>query len=523
MLRVLALALLAGAVHADTIYAKSGSAPIAKDVMVVEQTADKVFYLDKRLKKRSLSMSMVGRVSKKKSIVHEYKEKEAAATTTDAEVALALWAGKNNFHKDVVRACYVRALEKDKNNEAANVFLGRVKHEGEWMTPAERDQRVADAKAAEMKARGLVEYKGQWVTPEDKEKLERGLVKHDGRWLTPDQVKEAQGFVKYEGKWIKKDELAAMKLVGPARKDTGLGDRLKVVQTPNCIVMGDLPEAKLKELGTAMEKLLKEWYRIFPDSKGTEMIAGKYHHYAFKKAGPYQKLVRALYKRQKAQFQWEGRTDKIEKARMKARLKETSFWEIHPGAMSAHVQMPDPFESLKAHCIHFAANVLATRHHGPNFPTWWLNEGLAYYFERKITGTIQTFNTDVGGGGGYSNQGPVDENQQNPWLDATKWKDLILGMVRTGRDPKLEQMKGKVLYGTKNRLNHKDIAKAYTVVTFLIQDDIKKFAAFFKDAKTGDGANAVEAETVAAIKHYKSYREIDKRWKAYALNGFRLR
>jgi hypothetical protein len=208
---------------------------------------------------------------------------------------------------------------------------------------------------------------------------------------------------------------------------------------------------------------------------------------------------------------------------MKLRLKETSFWEIYPGAMSAHVQMPDPFESLKAHCIHFAANVLATRHHGPTFPTWWLNEGLAYYFERKITGTIQTFNTDVGGGGGYSNQGPVDANQQNPWLDATKWKDLILGMVRTGRDPKLEKMKGKVLYGSKNRLDHKDIAKAYTVVTFLLQDDIKKFAAFFKDAKTGDGANAVENETAAALKHYKSYREIDKRWKAYALNGFRMR
>ena len=33
----------------------------------------------------------------------------------------------------------------------------------------------------------------------------------------------------------------------------------------------------------------------------------------------------------------------------------------------------------------------------------------------------------------------------------------------------------------------------------------------------------VEAETAAAIKHYKSYREIDKRWKNYALNGFRLR
>jgi len=300
------LLILCAIANADDIYAKSGSAPMVRDVMVVEQTSDRIYYLDKRLKKRGLSKAMVGRVEKKRSVIHDFKEREAAAKDADAVMTLAGWAAKKGFHKEVIRSLWESALKLDPNNPGANLALGRVQHKGRWMTPAGREQAIADEDAAEMKAKGLVRYKDQWVTPDDKAKLERGLVRFKGRWMTPDQVKEAQGYVKFQGKWVKKDDLEVEKLLGPARKATGLGDKLRLLQTKHIAIMGDLPDDKLADLGKSMEKLVSEWHRLFPQAKGTELLAGKYRLYVFRKARPYQKLVKALFKQEKEQYQWTG-------------------------------------------------------------------------------------------------------------------------------------------------------------------------------------------------------------------------
>ena len=60
------------------------------------------------------------------------------------------------------------------------------------------------------------------------------------------------------------------------------------------------------------------------------------------------------------------------------------------------------------------------------------------------------------------------------------------------------------------------------MVCFLILDDAKKFAAFYSDAKNGPGDSPIEREVAAVIKHYGSYDKIEARWKAYALNNFRI-
>jgi hypothetical protein len=366
-----------------------------------------------------------------------------------------------------------------------------------------------------------VRWQDQWVTPEDKEKLDQGFRKHDGRWMTPDEIKEAEGYVKHEGKWVRKEDLAALKLLGPARKDTGLGDQLVVAQTERFLVLGDLPQEQLKDLGGAMERLYGEWKRIFPDADDKALFAGgKYTLYAFKKNPPYQKLVRAIYDRMKEEGGHSDSFLKREEERMRARLRVTSLWDVTPAPLSAHVQMPDPFEGLRAHCIHFAANVLASRHARVAFPTWWLNEGIGYYFEKHVAGAIQTYSTDVGVAK-YAEEGAADA-KVDPWLDATQWPNLLLQLVRGGRDPQLDRMKGKNLYEDMNRLTVQDVAKAWSVVTYLIHDDPRKFAAFFKDAKTGAGDTDVEREVAAVIKHYGSYGKIEEGWKAYALNGYRI-
>jgi hypothetical protein len=276
----------------------------------------------------------------------------------------------------------------------------------------------------------------------------------------------------------------------------------------------------MKDLGGMMERLYGEWKRIFPDADEKQLLGGtKYTLYVFKKSPPYQKLVRALFDRLKEEGGHSEAWLKREEDRMRARLRVTSLWEVSPAPYSAHVQMPDPFEGLRSHCAHFAANALATRYGNVCYPTWWINEGLGYYFEKQVTGSIQTFSTDVGVAK-YA-ETPQPDAKGDPWLDANQWGALLLQLVRTGRDPQLDKIKGKNLYEAENKLSVQDLAKGASVVTFLILDDPKKFAAFFRDAKTGSGSD-VEREAAAVIKHYGSYSKIEERWKAYALNGYRL-
>ncbi|MFI5402637.1 MAG: hypothetical protein ACHQ1G_06840, partial [Planctomycetota bacterium] len=494
---ILPLLLCAAVVRADDIYGKQGDKPFAADVKVVSE-GEKILYVDKSLKERSFAKDMVGRIEKRRSDVHECLDKLDAAKDGAALVAVAQWAEQKKFTKAALDSIYERALAADPRNEPANLWLGRVLYKDEWMTPAQKEERERLDLEAEKAAQGLVRFEDQWVTPEDKAKLEQGLRKHDGRWMTPDEIKEAEGFVKHDGKWVKKSELEAIKILGPARKDTGLGDQMVIAQTERFLVLGDLPEDQMKDLAGAMERLYVEWKRIFPDADEKLLFGGgKYTLYAFKKSAPYQKLVRAIFDHLKEEPGHSDAWMKREEERSRSRLRVTSFWEVLPGPHSAHVQMPDPFEGMRSHCAHFAANVLATRHARVVFPTWWLNEGIGYYFEKQITGSIQTFSTDVGVAKYAEN--PAPDAKGDPWLDAAQWNNLVLQLVRTGRDPQLDKMKGKNLYEAENRLSVQDVAKAHSVVTFLVLDDPKKFAAFFASAKTGSG-NEVEREVAAVIK-----------------------
>ncbi len=513
------LLLVSGLASGDEIHFRSGS--ITKNVKIVEKSETMVVFVGKSLKQQRYPMSLVKKVVQKPSIIHEYDDRATGAKSADSVMALADWAAKKKFHKKVIKSLHEKALKLDPTHEGANLALGRVQYEGEWMTPTERDTRAKGADEAAMKAKGLVRWQDEWVTPEDKAKLEKGLRKYKGRWMSEAAIKEAEGYVRHEGGWVKKDDLEIVKLTGWAAKATGLGKRLQLHQTEHYAVMGDLPPAETKTIAETMERLYAEWVRIFPSAKDSDLLEGKHRLYAFKKNGPYKKLVRRVYETQKRAERWSRPKTKQEKQRMNMRMRETSFWEIAPYPLSAHVQMPDPFEGLRAHCVHFGANSMSTRFDRMRFPTWWLNEGLAYYLEKRVTGTIQTFNVDVGRSG-YADGGPLENNKANPWLDGTKWPALLTRLVQGQRDPKLDRFKAKTLYGDKNRLNSKELAKAWSVVTYLIETDVRKFAEFFIDAKSGPGDSDLEREVSAMLKHFGGYRKVDEAWRAYAKNNFRI-
>ncbi|MCZ6572008.1 MAG: hypothetical protein O7C98_02455 [Planctomycetota bacterium] len=528
------LLVLSGPAAADEVVLTSGKA--IKDVKVIEETDAKVVYVNRRLKKVTYPKSIVRSVVRKHSVIHDYDERLAAATDADAVMELAAWAAAQKFHKTVIRRLNERAVQLNPQHPAANQALGRVQHKGEWMTPADRDARAREDEAAQKRAEGLVEHEGQWVTPADKEKLEQGLRQYKGEWKTADQIKEAQGYVKYGGEWVRKDELAVKRLLGPARRATGLGKRLQLEISDHYAVLGDLEAKKLKNVAKTMEKLYAEWLRVFPSSKDENLLEGKHRVYVFRKNPPYRRLARWAFEQQKQSQRWDPARLRMEKVRTSLRQRVTSFWEVHfkrvnpqgdqygradTEIMSAHVQMPDPYEGLRAHCVHFGGNILVTRFvNAYRFPTWWLNEGIAYYFEKRITGKIHTFSADVGGGGYTS--GDIEGDRKNPWLDTDNWPGQLAGLVQKRRDPQLQKMKGKDIFSDSNRLTAQELAKAWSVVTYLIHSDAKKFEAFVRDAKQGPGDTAVERETASVIKHYGGYDKVEKGWRKYVGNNFRI-
>ena len=392
--------------RADDIYAKQGGGKLASGVRVVEEKNGKVYYQDKSLKIRAFPKRMIGRIERKRSDVHVYWKRLDEAESADEVMAIAEWANARKFRGEAFDNLYKRALELDPDNEGANKALGRVRFEGEWMTPEEKAKRLTDDEAQKMRAKGLVRWKGKWVTPEDKEKLEQGLVKFRGRWMTPAQKKRAEELAKGGGGngggggggGAVAGPMDLQAFFQQTRRDTGLGARLLMAQTEHFAVIGDLQQNELQQLAAILERMFGEWLRIFPDTRD-DILAGKCRILVFRKAPPYQRLVRAKHKRLLAAKSLKGDRLKIETLRMKMRLRETNFWEVVPNPETVHVQMPDSLEALRSRCVHYATNVLMSRYKKIAFPTWWLNEGVAYYLEQRVTGMIVTYNVDVGGGG----------------------------------------------------------------------------------------------------------------------------
>ena len=123
---LLANVLLVFPAAADTLYLKANGKPVAKGIMVVEETADEYVYIDKSLKRRSFAKSMIGRVSKERTDIHEYKERFAALEDGAAAVELAEWAQKKKFRKNVIADTYAKAVEFDPANAKAHEALGHV-------------------------------------------------------------------------------------------------------------------------------------------------------------------------------------------------------------------------------------------------------------------------------------------------------------------------------------------------------------------------------------------------------------
>ncbi|MCZ6596829.1 MAG: hypothetical protein O7B99_04250 [Planctomycetota bacterium] len=181
----------------------------------------------------------------------EYEELLAACKSGEDFYQLGLWCEENKLRKRAQKI-YARAIDIDPEHQGARLKLGFVLYKGEWMTPAERDERHAADLAAEMEAKGLVEHEGRWVTPEDKAKLEQGLVLHEGDWLPLAEAMRRKGFEEYAGKWLPRAEALARRGAEGLIEKTGV--QLEIHIANEAVFIGSASLSLMEMTGRGLDK-----------------------------------------------------------------------------------------------------------------------------------------------------------------------------------------------------------------------------------------------------------------------------
>jgi hypothetical protein len=189
---------------ADILHLKDGR---RIEGQVVEETT-KVVRIKTRLGELEFKPSEVESIERGKTKSQEFDERWARAVTGDDFFELGKWAEKKRLRKET-RKAMKQAVRIDPKHAGANSWLGLVEYRGDWMTPEERDRRMAADREAEMREKGLVRYGKRWVTPAERDKLEAGLVLHGGEWIPFAEAQRAKGLEEFEGRWITRSEAFA--------------------------------------------------------------------------------------------------------------------------------------------------------------------------------------------------------------------------------------------------------------------------------------------------------------------------
>jgi hypothetical protein len=149
------LLFLPAAAHADEIYTRSGGHLTGE---IVERGPQSLV-VDIGIGRVELPLSYIERIVPGAAPVTVYRERARALDPGDLDgwMALGRWARENDLTVQATDA-FEHVVARDPAHAAAQRALGRVSVNGEWMT---REESYA--------ARGLVRFEGAWVSPEERE------------------------------------------------------------------------------------------------------------------------------------------------------------------------------------------------------------------------------------------------------------------------------------------------------------------------------------------------------------------
>lgn len=153
--------ILTGTAEADLVLLRGGG-HLQGVILPGDSRSDKVLVLTADSPTPvSFHKDQLIRVEKSASPLDEYLiRRDQIKATAAAHYELGLWCEAKRLKGPAVIE-YRRAAEIDDQYAPAQRKLGKVAHQGRWLTP---DQLRA--------AQGLIKVKGRWVTPEEKERLD---------------------------------------------------------------------------------------------------------------------------------------------------------------------------------------------------------------------------------------------------------------------------------------------------------------------------------------------------------------
>lgn len=414
------------------------------------------------------------------------------------------WAKKAGFEKEL-ELILQRIVELSPKNSKARKLLGHIKTEdGRWMSPAELEAERLAKEEAEMKAKGLVRYQGKWVTPEDKEAMERGLMKDGDAWVTEEQYYTRRGMRKVGGEWVKVGEKEGDAYLRQIISNTRLG--LKYTWSPACDVyseMGDEVDQRVAEnVGKAM--------RIFlglMNATSEDYPQGAKHRLRlvlFKKQPGYRKFAGWFEKDAKVTALIDNWANQV--------IRMKSWWWVQPTPTVSAYRFPDTDKTFVSNVVHNAAMMFLTKYKfNGKMPAVWLREGLAYYLEMEAMGYSLSFSLGKGGTASQGTEGPS-------WADSAQWKTLLAKDVTANVDVPLRRL---VKYPFSN-FGFQELVKSWSVIDYLARLDPKKFKDFIDRSKRRDKTEQLPGELALKGAYGMTYGELDKHWRKYATNGFRI-
>jgi len=476
-----------GAARADVVRLKAGGTIEGKIVSENDQGVT----IETPFGRQTIEKSRIASVEKGLAPQDELKEREAKlkdGATAPQWFELAEFAGSKGLKKERERLLD-KTLAVDPAHDGANLARGRVKHDGRWMAPAERDLLVRAAEEARMRERGLVPYSGRWVTPEEKEHLERGDEQLDGKWVSGDDAKRARGLVPLGNDWIPATEETARRrarsFATRATIDlkTASGDHVVAATAFGAKYTGQLRDTCERGYGIAATSLSESssdlaWLggqKVLALVVDTHADFGLFAH-AFAED------------EKKVDRRWAEGVAKVE-----------GFYWWDPIGTSATCKGPRGLDHTTAHTIHHLGHVLLNRH-GYNFkflPTW-LDEGYAAWLEHAV---LSKNVISCISGKRYGSDGVRKEDL----LSRASWFEDAKRAMAERRDPPL----GPILKRDLSTITPDEVAKSMVVLDHLIRRrpaDFLKFLAALRDAwpkgivsPMSPEANGAHAKAFAAL------------------------
>jgi hypothetical protein len=469
--------LLAAVARADVVHLKEGGTLEGK---VVAEDATTVT-LDTRFGRQVLDRSRIERIEKKATAEEELAEREAKLKpgTPDEWFALAEFAGKRGLKKQRERLLD-KVLALDADHEGANLARGRVRHEGKWMTPAERDAKVRAADEAEKRARGLVPVDGRWVTPEEKEHLDRGDVLWKGKWMSADAAKTAQGLVRLGDAWFPAAEAAPRARVDGFCHESGVP--LEIEAGDHVVIATALGAAHAKALRDAGEKAFAYAAKSLGDGDDVGWLGGQ-------KALGLVVATREDFDRFVHFFA--AHEPKVDKRWADGVARSDGFYWWDPIGTCATYRGPRSADETTSQIVHDLGHVLLNRHQY-NFkylPTW-LDEGFATLTEYEVLG--RNFTCCVAPDKYASGTG-----RREDLLPNQRWFEDAVRAIAEKNDPPLVQILRRDLA----TISRDEVKKSMVVVKWLCdehRDGLQKLVAALRKSWPKGAASAVTTEAIAA-------------------------